>query len=64
MSEILGIFGEQPQSKPDPKVTLAVLLHYLASLLEDKEETQDVDGVATEPQEIRVRPRIEPLGGS
>jgi hypothetical protein len=67
VSEFNDIFGiDVPQKKPDRKMSLALLLRHLATMMEaeaEEEEEPQVDGVSTEPEEVRVRPRIEPLGG-
>ena len=66
MSDLLGgMFGVPEEREPTRNLSLALLLRHLADMLEAEEEREPVmDGRATEPEEIRVRPRIEPLGGS
>jgi hypothetical protein len=66
MSDILGMLNLPQEQKPSKTVSLALLLRHLATLLEENDkpdEPEAADSRATEPEEIRVRPRIEPLGG-
>jgi hypothetical protein len=66
MSDLLGgMFGVPAAPEPSRNLSLAVLLRHLADLLEADETPAEPerDGRATEPEEVRVRPRIEPLGG-
>jgi hypothetical protein len=58
-AEIIGM----PQGKPDKRMKNALILHLLASLLLEDDESEDEAERAVDMQEIRVRPRIEPLGG-
>jgi len=66
MSDLLGSFmPDRPKS--DKKMQLALLLRFLAQMIDDDGEDDTLpegfDGRATEPAEVRVRPRIEPMGG-
>jgi hypothetical protein len=56
--DLAQLFGLPPQ-KPDPRVSLALLLRHLSELL----DAGDEEGEAQMPAEIPVRPRVLPTGG-
>ena len=59
------IFGQSTRQEPDNKVSIAVLLKFLADLLSAKKEDDEMlDEREQDAREIPVRPRIEPLGGA
>lgn len=60
--DLSQLFGMGPAvQKPDPRVSLALLLHHLAALLQASAEPGEA--APETPAEIPVRPRVEPLGG-
>lgn len=57
--DLSALFGGAKQQRPDPRVSLALMLRHLAELLEHTE--QEGEDQPIEP--IPVKARVEPLGG-
>lgn len=55
------LFGAE--KKENESVKLAVILRFLAELLESDDDDEGKDEREREAREIPVRPRVEPLGG-
>jgi hypothetical protein len=61
--DIEKIFG-LASGKEDERVQLAVLLRFLAQLLDKDRDDELLDEREQNAREIPVRPRVEPLGGA
>ena len=58
------IFGQSTRQEPESKVSIAVLLKFLADLLGAEKEDEMKDEREQDAREVPVRPRVEPLGGA
>ena len=58
------IFGQSTRQEPDNKVSIAVLLKFLADLLGAEKDDEMKDEREQDAREVPVRPRVEPLGGA
>ena len=58
------IFGLQTDRGQDSKMSLVLLLQAIAQMLSAGEDNSMKDEREQRETEIRVRPRIEPLGGA
>jgi hypothetical protein len=57
------LFGMQKPEEPDEASAIALLMRFLADMLSKRDENH-VQRETEKTNEIPVRPRIEPLGGS
>ena len=62
--DLSELFGMQKPEEPDEKQGIALLLMFLADMLSSKRDEKHVQRESEKTQEIPVRPRVEPLGGS
>jgi len=62
--DLSELFGMQKPEEPDEEQGIALLLMFLANMLSSKRDEHHVQRESEKTQEVPVRPRVEPLGGS
>ena len=64
MPDILSIMGDTSDDDKDDRMAMGILLRFLADMLTSKRDDLHQQRASEQTNEIAVRPRIEPLGGS